>query len=273
MDEQKHSNNLRKLIKMTATGNDFLVIDCYSAQGWSPSDFPSDKSRPEIARLWCDRHFGLGADGIFFIEPTSQPHAQLRWDFFNCDGSQAEMCGNAARCMTLFCLEKKWVANEVIWETQAGLRRGWKSAQGIHVELPQLTTPPKLHEDYYIVNSGVPHAVVIRPQNTDKSALKEQAKKIRHSPVFGQAGTNVTFILAQSDNGIEILTYERGVEDFTLSCGTGAVAAAAVQQLLSGQKQINVAVPGGKLMVDLSRSYPILIGPAQFVAEIHPLIV
>jgi diaminopimelate epimerase len=263
-----------RFFKYTATGNDFILIDTRKVKG------ADRKGRAMLAQKICHRRFGVGADGLVFLDrilSSDDKAADFRWDFFNSDGSVAEMCGNAARCVSLHFarVEKKRQLN---FQTLAGLiETTFESEEKISVKMSgvhsakwnQLAQLGKDQIHYDFVISGVPHAVVKVPHFGGKEKLKKFSRELKALPAFGKASTNVTFVRIIGKNSVQSMSFERGVENFTLSCGTGAVAAA--YSLLQGEKNIpvNIEVPGGKLTVIFRGEHPILIGPAQFIADME----
>ncbi len=182
----------------------------------------------------CARAQSVGADGMIFIEPSSV--ADFRWRFFNSDGSEAEMCGNGGRCAARFAYEKGIASSSMAFETLAGVVRAQVLDGGV-VKV-QLTRPhgwrwkEKLKVDgewieYSFVNTGVPH-VVITVEDVEKVDVSGLGRKIRFHPLFSPAGTNVDFVQELGGDRLVMRTYERGVEEETLACGTGAAAAALV---------------------------------------------
>ena len=264
------------IVKVTATGNDFLLVDLIGAKnrGLWKKDW-SKKSRARWVREWCHRQEGLGADGMVFLEKDKE--LDFAWDFYNSDGSSAEMCGNAARAVSLYASQslkkKKLKFRSRIGEVLAKV----ESADKVEVRLPKVAENQwnqlmewkgaKLNYDF--IRAGVPHAVVRVPNLENREQLREFALEIKRQPSFVKHGTNVTFVRLLSNNKVGSLTFERGVEDFTLSCGTGAVASA--HSLLRGEEdqRVEVQVPGGTLSVVWKDGYPYLKGPAKIVAEIH----
>lgn len=257
------------LTKVSATGNDFLIADLLSeerrqlwARDWQATP------RLTLTRQWCDRHEGLGADGLVVLEP--HPGLDFKWDFYNSDGGSAEMCGNAARAVSLY-LQQTTGKSDLHFLTLAGpVQAHVSSAQKISVELPAvaesawgLKTLSALAFDF--VCAGVPHAVVKVAGLQDRVPLREMAKLIKAEARFRQAGVNVTFVHTKSAHQLESVTYERGVEDFTLACGTGAVAAAFSVIRGEENQEIEVQVPGGRLSVLWNRGKPTLMGPAKIV--------
>lgn len=237
--------------KLVGTGNDFLFVD---ARATLPGRFAS-VPRAELVQRLCDRHFGLGSDGAVFVEKTQ---AGYRWDFFNTDGSYAEMCGNATRCFGRWA-NLKLGLNEIEFETLVGQVKvtiehdevtsylGFVSA-----ELKLLKLPIGTHElPVYFTNTGVPHFVVKVDQLEEAQVAGDVIQALRFHPSAGPRGSNVTFLEVVAAHKFKTVTFERGVEDFTLSCGTGVLAAAAVGLQLGGSLELeaDVTTPGGELKV------------------------
>lgn len=262
------------LYKMQACGNDFLFFDSMHHE-------PPMFYQQEI-RWLCDRHFGVGADGLVVLASGKNTHAQ--WTFYNSDGSEAEMCGNAARCAILF-LQIKYFPNHtpISILTAAGIVRG-RCLDPRIVELALFDLKEEGHEvnhkvvpvgeqnfEVYSVNTGVPHAV-IEVKDILTYPIEEVGKKLVHHPAFGSKGTNVTFFQRLVGNRIRTTTFERGVEKETFACGTGVAAAAiAYSQNYLQPFPIEVLAPGGDLIVDSSPVSQMLLitGPAEFVFEIN----
>ncbi len=264
------------IYKLTATGNDFLLVDLRrkdNAKIWK-KDWAA-KPRAHWVKQWCHRQNGIGADGMVFLLPDDT--VDFAWDFYNSDGSSAEMCGNAARAVSLF-VHKTGKKKKLSFATLAGvIQARIASTKKIEVRLAAIAEErwnqtltwrdSKVNFDYVL--ASVPHVVVPVPQLDDRAQLREFALAIKRLPEFAEAGTNVTFVQQISNHKIQSVTFERGVEDFTLSCGTGAVASA--HWLLRGEdgREVEVHVPGGRLSVIWKNGQPILKGPAQIVAELH----
>lgn len=211
--------------KMSGAGNDFLVIDHRKPR--IPQELMA-----EFARRVCRRKFSVGADGLFLIEPSSK--VDFKWRFFNADGSEAEMCGNGARCVARFAYMHGIAAARMQFETLAGIIDATVADTQVTI---RMTSPHSFRFDRQVevagqmcmvhsVDTGVPHAVLFVDdiQATDVVGLGRQ---LRHHPVFAPAGTNVNFVGRTAD-GFHIRTYERGVEDETMACGTGVVAGALI---------------------------------------------
>lgn len=213
--------------KMQASGNDFVVIEN------SPQ---STVHGPQIlAKKICDRKYGVGADGVLLLEKSTK--ADVRMRIFNADGTEAEMCGNGARCCALFVSKRK-KKNNLSIETKAGLLEAQIKGEDVKLKMTDpldLKLDMRIHvggKEYEVdyLNTGVPHAV-IEVDDIEHIPVKKIGRLIRHHDVFKPAGTNVDFIKMEEKDRILVRTYERGVEDETLACGTGSVAAAIITTL------------------------------------------
>jgi diaminopimelate epimerase len=260
-----------RFTKMNGAGNDFVLID--NRLG----DVHLDRS--QIARL-CDRHRGIGADGILLLEKASN-RADFRMRYFNADGGEAEMCGNGARCFARFANKVAGGEGTISFETPAGVISA--ALIGDLVTL-QMTEPTDLRLNVklavasenrivHFINSGVPH-VVIPVSRIDDADVRREGAAIRYHEIFSPKGANVNFIEKRGPTKIAVRTYERGVEDETLACGTGVVASAlvfAAMEDVSGP--IGVLVRGGDELqvgfekIDNQFRNVTLTGPAEFVFE------
>ncbi len=212
--------------KMSGSGNDFIIID-------NRNQCIDGIDMPQFITSVCRRKMSVGADGLILIEPSDK--ADFRWRFYNSDGSRAEMCGNGARCATRFAYVNGIAGESLTFETDAGIVNGQIDADRAKVKMPD---PADLRLDYSIelamgplvvssVNTGVPHVVIMQDavEAVDVFGL---GREIRNHEAFAPAGTNVNFICRQGPGRLAIRTYERGVEDETLACGTGSIASALV---------------------------------------------
>ena len=218
--------------KMSGSGNDFILID-------NREEILADISLIDFIKNVCRRKMSAGADGMILIETDSD--LDFRWRFYNSDGSRAEMCGNGARCAARYAYLEGIAGAEMTFGTDAGPIRATVNADRVKIGM----TPPcdykstlSLNIDgndmtMSTINTGVPHAV-IRVDDVESVPVVDLGRKIRTHPEFSPAGTNVNFISALDGNRIAIRTYERGVEDETLACGTGSVAGALVHALQTG---------------------------------------
>lgn len=249
--------------KYQGTGNDFIMIDQRIDQQINHYD------QKLIAHL-CDRRFGIGADGLILLENSEQ--ADFKMVYFNSDGNQSTMCGNGGRCLVKFAYQLNIFEQKTVFEAIDGLHHGeimenaWVKLGMINVELIN-----KLPNGDYLLNTGSPHYVQFCDQTPND--VKTEGKMIRYSESFAKEGVNVNFVV-KSGNHLQIATYERGVEDETLSCGTGVTAAAvcATIDLSDGFHKIQVVSKGGALAVELNKKDGMyldisLIGPATYVYE------
>lgn len=267
------------ITKMSGAGNTFALVDARNNSSWVNVEKSLGMPRSEFARMICDRVMGVSTDGVLFIQSGSEGF-DFDWDFYNSDGSTAEMCGNAARCAARFCHES--FASELKtfkFKTGAGLVFATVLADNkIRVRMPEsrfikdsltLKTRSGSEETFALVNTGVPHLVKNIANMTETAALKELAREVRSHYELQPAGANVTFFVEGSAGKIHAVTFERGVEDYTLACGTGAVAAALVYARDNHHKQVEVQMPGGLLQVTFIEGDPhsLMIGEAIFIGE------
>ncbi len=235
--------------KMSASGNDFIVIDNRDRQVYELFGDPRD-----FTTKICRQHHSVGADGLILIEDSSV--VDFQWRFFNADGSEAEMCGNGGRCAARFAAAKGIAEKTMIFETMAGRIKA--EVAGTRVKL-QLTRPTDLKLDYPVgledkeiflssVNTGVPHAVVL-VDDVDHVQVEELGRHIRFHKVFGEKGTNVNFVEVMDKGNVKIRTYERGVEGETYACGTGAVAVGVILKEKSlAEGPVNISTKGGEML-------------------------
>jgi len=215
--------------KMSGSGNDFILVD-------NRANLIEAAAAPALARNLCTRKVSVGADGLILIENDDE--VDFRWNFFNADGSRAEMCGNGGRCVARLANILGISGPSLSFRTLAGIIRA--EVSGSRVKL-QMTEPRDLRLDLelelngqrfhtHFVNTGVPHTVFIleSPDILAQQEVVELGRKVRYHSQFAPAGTNVNFVAVLGEQSIAIRTYERGVEDETLACGTGATAVALV---------------------------------------------
>lgn len=212
--------------KMSGAGNDFILMD-------HRQPFMDIAAMPDFVRKVCRRRFSVGADGVIFLEDSDA--ADFRWRFYNADGSLAEMCGNGARCAARFALLRGIAPSRMRFETLAGMVEAEVEGDEVrvlltvprdlrlHLEIEAEGTDLTLHA----LDTGVPHAVLLT-DDADSAPVVPLGRAIRHHAAFAPRGTNVNFVTLRPDGSLKVRTYERGVEDETHACGTGAVAAALV---------------------------------------------
>ncbi len=230
--------------KMSGSGNDFIIIDNRN-RVVDESDLQGF-----IAKV-CRRKMSVGADGFILVEESE--NVDFKWRFFNSDGSQPEMCGNGARCVARFAYLNGIAGSKMSFETIAGIVSAEVKNDRVKIKM---TDPADLKVNYTLelengplslssVNTGVPH-VVVTADNLDDVEVVRLGREIRFHDSYAPAGTNVNFICAGNDNTISIRTYERGVEDETLACGTGSIAAVIVMHYKSkGKSPVKVITRGG----------------------------
>ncbi len=254
--------------KMNGAGNDFVLID--NREG------DVVLSAAQVAHL-CHRQRGVGADGLILLKSCADDQADWAWDFFNNDGSEAEMCGNGARCFARYLSRVTGLNGEISFLAVSGVIRAKINGSIVTVNL---TDPTDLRLDKTIsssigerqihsVNTGVPHAVVF-VDDADEVMVASLGNEIRHHEHFAPAGTNVNFVQLIEPSHIRVRTYERGVGE-TLACGTGVTAAAMiVNRLHDFASPIKIDVLGGdtlEVSFDEDLNNVRLTGPAEFIYE------
>jgi diaminopimelate epimerase len=262
-----------KFAKMQATGNDFVLVEADTERDW-----------PHVAKSMCDRHFGIGADGLILFMPSKVADLYIR--FFNSDGSEAEACGNGLRCITRYAIDKGY-ANELTVQTQGGIRKVQAQGKQIQVdmgvpglkadEIPMLVDEkldiildyPIKVEDRILpltcLSMGNPHAVCLLEEPVADFPLWKLGPRVENHPAFPQ---RVNFEVANISDRKKIVAkvWERGVGE-TLSCGSGACAVTVAARLHDRvDNHVDVTLPGGTLTVDWDRvSKVMLSGPAELV--------
>ncbi|MCK5821283.1 MAG: diaminopimelate epimerase [Bacteroidales bacterium] len=229
--------------KWQATGNDFVIID-------NRDGILTNLSSDWISRI-CDRNFGVGADGFMYIQNHNECDFEMK--YFNSDGLEAEMCGNGARSIIGFAKSLGIIDRTTSFQAIDGIHRGWVlQADHYRIKMVDVTAIKKDAHGIFL-NTGVPHLVIFT-KFTDQLNVFEQGRKIRYSKKYEPGGTNVNFI-SFDGNSIMMRTYERGVENETLSCGTGAVASAIALEYLhnNGMSTYEIKVPGGILKVSFKK--------------------
>ena len=253
-------NKMKKIrfTKMVATGNDFVVTEAKSLRLSGRQEKPKAKNFNYLAEKICNRKYGVGADGLLVLEKSRKADIKMR--IFNADGSEAEMCGNGARCAALYLASRKPKAGnrKPKIETKAGIldslvgkdsvRIKLTSPCGLKLGIPVLINGCRLEANF--INTGVPHAVIF-VEGLDKIDVAAIGSQIRYHKEFSPKGVNVDFVEAAGNDSICVRTYERGVEGETLACGTGSVASALVFGLLTGDlahRKINVRTQSGEIL-------------------------
>ncbi|WP_109833287.1 diaminopimelate epimerase [Reichenbachiella versicolor] len=245
--------------KYQGTGNDFVMIDNRSEA------FPHDE---KLVQKLCDRRYGIGGDGLILIQNFDGVDFEMV--YFNADGSQS-LCGNGSRCAVSFSKFLGIIDSETRFQTIDGPLEAKINGDIVELKLNDQEYPVK-NEDHYFLNNGSPHHIIF-VERAEEAPVVKQGRTIRNSVKYSPEGTNVNFVEVKDQHSVYVRTYERGVEDETLSCGTGITAsclAAADKGLMS---PIKVTAPGGDLEVKFKNTQNgsftdiWLIGPALQVFE------
>ncbi|MEO8634830.1 MAG: diaminopimelate epimerase [Gemmatimonadales bacterium] len=246
--------NSQAFYKMTGSGNDFVMLDGRST---SAADWPAER-----IRAVCDRRIGVGADGLVILTPG--PDNRVRMDFWNCDGSRASMCGNAALCSTRLSARLGLTPTDGMHlVTGAGTFPSrclpGPPAERAELQLPDFTLPETVRSillgpgesNALLATVGVPHLVLL-VENLERPDLMARGRELRSDPALGPQGANTNFVGQRTPaqgGGWGLRTYERGVEGETLACGTGAVAAAvALAQLGQVTLPMNLVCRSGRIL-------------------------
>lgn len=254
---------LMSFSKYEGTGNDFILIDDRNLL------FPSDEN---LIRLLCDRHFGIGADGLLLIQ--EQKGYDFSMKYFNSDGSQATFCGNGGRCITAFAYHLGIITGNCKFIASDGIHHSRifeKDRNPLIIELSmQDPVVYSNNHDLFYLNTGTYHVVkfVDNPETVD---IIEKGRAIRYNELYSPHGTNVNFAHL-FENELYVRTYEKGVENETLSCGTGVTASAIAASLKYGGNNFIVNTAGGKLSVNFVRTENSfkkvkLTGPARLIFQ------
>jgi diaminopimelate epimerase len=292
------------LVRISASENSFVFIDATKQTPGLIANSFGFENIADFVKSWTMGEKGILADGLVFVTPSLWPELDYQWDFYNCNGSTAEMCGNASRGMFIFTSRYLDFRKPIL---RFGTLSGPITVERINesklkVQMPKwqiLKGPFEELIDFapfsvVFVNTGVPHIVIEVNDLSDKKINLKLARVFRYFDLAGPKGANVTFYqtldssknLGQGissslendspatdlKNQISAVTFERGVEDFTKSCGTGAVAAALAFLLKSTtNNEVNIRVPGGnlKVIINFENQYAYLIGEARINYEIH----
>jgi len=260
--------DLVQFFKMSASGNDFIVID--NRSGVVDATFPD---LVDLVRKVCRRRHSVGADGLILVEKSDS--LDFMWRFYNADGSEAEMCGNGGRCAARFAFINGIAGEQMSFGTLAGTMRARVNENG-RVKL-QLTKPSELRLDYQIalpdkelfissVNTGVPHAILLT-DHVDRAPVEDLGRPIRYHKIFPK-GTNVDFVEIVDRDNVKVRTYERGVEGETYACGTGAVAVGVIlkEKGLTGEV-VNILTRGGETLRVYVNEDVYLEGSARVIYE------
>lgn len=229
--------------KLSGAGNDFIVIDNIDRK------IP-EEGRRELFSQWCRRGMSIGADGVLLVEPSDKDSdAHFRMRYYNADGGEAETCGNGSRCIARFAFAQGIASRQMVFQTLAGNYRAEVLENNeVKVEMSDafdLRENISIADDTFrssvdFINTGVPHVVVLE-KDLAGAAVVPTGRHLRHHAEFAPAGTNVNFAHVIDEDHLEVRTYERGVEDETLACGTGCIAS-SIQAVRKGLARTPVQV-------------------------------
>ncbi len=246
--------------KYQGTGNDFVMIDNRQQS--------FDKNNTKHIKHLCDRRFGIGADGLILLE--NHPDLDFKMVYYNADGNESSMCGNGGRCLVAFAKQLGVIRDKAVFEAVDGLHHATIENDVVKLQMQEVSNV-ETHKTHIFLNTGSPHHVQFEDKINDFD-IKTIGAKIRYGAPYNEAGSNVNFVKKLSDSSFRVRTYERGVEDETLSCGTGVTAVAIAMHAISetNESLIDLEVEGGKLQVCFDVENGVyknvwLIGPAKFV--------
>jgi diaminopimelate epimerase len=246
--------------KYQGTGNDFVIIDNRK------QIFENDNVKL-IAQL-CDRRFGVGADGLILL--GNHQTADFNMIYFNADGNESSMCGNGGRCLVAFAKYLNIIKSEATFEAIDGMHHAFIENDIVKLQMQNVSDLQR-NDDYVFLDTGSPHHVEFN-NNLKQLDVKHTGEKIRYSTPYIEAGTNVNFVKKINDEIFAVRTYERGVEDETLSCGTGVTAVAIAMSYIGETEKnlLTIRTEGGDLQVSFQKNSNEfdnvwLIGPATLV--------
>ncbi|HEX8562586.1 MAG TPA: diaminopimelate epimerase [Flavobacterium sp.] len=249
--------------KYHGTGNDFVMVDNRD------DHFP--KNDTTLVAHLCNRRFGIGADGLILLE--NDKNSDFRMIYYNSDGNLSSMCGNGGRCIVAFAKKLGIISSETNFIATDGPHFATINDKGAVALQMKDVDEVAISDNHIFVDTGSPHHIEFRSdlRNVD---IKEQGAAIRYSALYGQSGSNINFVQQDSPDTFSVRTYERGVEDETLSCGTGVTAVAIAMNAINKTSAdvVTLNVEGGKLEVSFSKdgqtyTNVFLKGPAVFVFE------
>lgn len=240
---EKFINMLINFEKYHGTGNDFIMIDNRD------NHFP--KQNQALIAQWCTRRIGIGADGLILLENHPDKKIDFKMVYFNADGRESTMCGNGGRCILAFAHSKGIFKEKTVFEAIDGLHEGNVNEESISIKMKDVNEVEAISTTEYFLDTGSPHFVKIVDEFPEN--FTEQARTIRNNDRFKAEGVNVNFIIPNKAN-LKIRTFERGVEDETFSCGTGAVAAAVCNAFLHNELATKILTLGGTLKVGLTKN-------------------
>ncbi|TPN82085.1 diaminopimelate epimerase [Aquimarina algicola] len=248
--------------KYQGTGNDFVIID--------NRQLSLDKNNTKLISRLCDRKFGIGADGLMLLEPPQEEGDDFTMVYFNADGNESSMCGNGGRCLVAFAAYLGIIKNTAIFTAIDGKHKAEIKNGIVYLQMQDVSTIEN-HTDHLFLDTGSPHHIAIVNDLLQYDVFAK-GKEIRNGAPYFEKGSNVNFVEKNEDNSFAVRTYERGVEDETLSCGTGVTAVALAMHEIGETQNEEVAIKtmGGELKVTFTKTEKrytdvFLIGPAELV--------
>lgn len=244
--------------KYQGTGNDFVIIDNRTLF------FPKDDAK--LVSSLCDRRFGIGADGLILLE--NDPTEDFKMVYFNADGNQSTMCGNGGRCLVAFAKHLGIIDRETSFNAVDGLHTAHIEKDSVSLQMTDVSEVNNKPNSFFL-DTGSPHHVQI-VENLKDFAVAKDGAKLRYG-IYGESGSNINFVEQQSENAFSVRTYERGVEDETLSCGTGVTAVAIAMHHAgnTNHNDIRIQTEGGVLNIRFKKDEEYtdvyLTGPAVLV--------
>ncbi len=246
--------------KYEGAGNDFVIIDNRNGA------FP--KNDHGLIRRYCDRKFGIGADGLMLLENSEQ--GDFKMIYFNADGHEGSMCGNGGRCIVAFAKSLGIFDQNTSFEAIGEMYRATIQQDLVSLQMTDVDHI-EVHPDHVFLNTGSPHHIAYT-ENLSEIDVFNQGREIRFGAPYHDTGTNVNFVQKINENTFKVRTYERGVENETLSCGTGvtAVALASFHLNKTRENRIHIQTLGGELLIHFEKNNTgykniVLTGPATFV--------
>ncbi|MDD7887438.1 diaminopimelate epimerase [Flavivirga sp. 57AJ16] len=246
--------------KYQGTGNDFVMIDNRQQT--------FDKNNTKLVEALCDRRFGIGADGLILLE--NHDDLDFKMVYYNADGNESSMCGNGGRCLVAFAKQLGVIKNKTTFEAIDGVHHAIIDGDIVRLQMQDVDTIEK-HENHVFLDTGSPHHVQFENE-IETFDIKTKGAKIRYGSPYNETGSNVNFVKKVNPKIFRVRTYERGVEDETLSCGTGVTAVALAMHAIDETKDnlITLQVQGGELQVSFEVENGVyknvwLMGPAKLV--------
>ncbi len=232
-----------QFFKYQGTGNDFVMID-------NRQNKFNKKDTKQIAWL-CDRRFGIGADGLILLEPHDT--LDFKMVYYNSDGNESSLCGNGGRCITAFAKHLGMIDNKAAFEAIDGVHQSSIEDDIVKLQMQDVNTVEN-YKSHVFLNTGSPHHVQL-DRHLKELDIKREGAKIRYGKPYNAAGSNVNFVNKIANDIFAVRTYERGVEDETLSCGTGVVAVALAMHYIGETEKnlVTLQTPGGDLKVSFEK--------------------